>query len=229
MFYNPRMNGLRSGLGLVLAATLTTACGSTTFKPRRIVAEPFLASAGLLEASTSGLPRTFCLAKAALPARPRIVVESPSIWRTIDVPVLAVPEADFERLSRTLHDVVCRELQDACDIELAPDPGVLRLRLAVTEPAQAWVVFDTFTVHLPRERLAAQSDTLATSTAAFLGGATIEAELVDPATGRVLLAAAGPISEPGTAMPPSWSELTERLDRWADALLVTLRRDGGTR
>lgn len=223
LFYNPGMNGLRLGLLVSLAAIVASACSSPSFKPRRIVAEPFLANAGRLDASSSGLPRVYRSTDGGLPASPRILVESPSIWRSIEVPVLAVDEDDLDRLARALHEVVSTRLQPVCDVELALDPGVLRLRLAITEPAESWVVFETFTVHLPREKLASEHDALAPSTASFVDGASIDVELSDPATGRVLLAATGSLRRDGDATTPTWTELTGHFARWADALAGTLR------
>ncbi len=70
-----------------------------------------------------------------------------------------------------------------------PGPGVMRLRIAITEADSSYVVLDTVSTILPIGLAIAGIQTLATGSCSFVGSAGIEVEMQDSLTGKRLAAA----------------------------------------
>jgi hypothetical protein len=110
-----------------------------------------------------------------------------------------------------------------------PGPGVMRIRVALTEAEGAPVVADIVS-SLPPFRLVSSTTKLATGAHAFVGRASIEGEVTDALTGTRLLAAVDRRSgEKSLATAGEWNDVKAAMDYWAvrlDQRLVQERKLG---
>ncbi len=107
-----------------------------------------------------------------------------------------------------------------------PGPGVMRLRVAITEAEDANVTMDTISTVLPIGLALAGMQTVATGTTSFVGSAGIEAELLDSETGRRLMAAVdrragGKVTGEFDKLD-EWRTVRAALDYWAGRLQTRL-------
>jgi len=151
-------------------------------------------------------------------------VESPSIWRTIEAPLAEVSEGDMERVARFLHDATTAALAPDFRVAYFPRPGALRIRLAVIEAAERWVVLDTFSLLLPPERLASEESGLSSATAALVGRARIDVVVSDSVTGDVhLVASDHTIFGQNAEGPATWEAMSAGFKRFGERLRRTVR------
>jgi hypothetical protein len=105
-----------------------------------------------------------------------------------------------------------------------PGPGVLRLRIALTEARASNAVLDTVSSVVPQLRVLSGAKELATGTAAFVGTAGVEAEIEDSLTERRL--AAGVDRRVGGknigGVTDSWNDVQKSFDFWSERLRTRL-------
>ena len=120
--------------------------------------------------------------------------------------------------------VVYDELDGPFDIVNEPGPGVLRLRVAITEAKGARVVGKTVTTVVPQLRLLTTIAGVATDTQVFVGKVTIEAEVTDSMTNERLAAAVD--ERAGTkalrSLGGQWKDVKNAFDYWADRIRARL-------
>ena len=107
-----------------------------------------------------------------------------------------------------------------------PGPGVMRLRVALTEADSSYVVLDTVSTVLPIGLALAGLQTAATGSCSFVGSAGVEAELQDSQTGKRLMAAVdrrvgGKVTGQGDKFD-EWRTVKNAVDYWADRLQTRL-------
>lgn len=98
----------------------------------------------------------------------RVLIEPVVLWEPDGEKLSDVPRPELEQLSRSLQESMRRELAQEFDIVEEPEPGTLRLRLALVDV----------------ERSSTSSD------AVFMGTVSIEVEVLDASSGERLVAAA---------------------------------------
>jgi hypothetical protein len=105
-----------------------------------------------------------------------------------------------------------------------PGPDVMRLRVAITEAKGSRVVLDTLSTVVPQMRALSGVKRVATGTAAFVGEAGVEAELLDSMNNRRLAAAidrrVGQKRLRGSL--DKWDDVREAFDFWAERLKTRL-------
>ena len=157
----------------------------------------------------------------------KVLVERVTVWRPVDSDLSEVPEEDFRRLASYRHTAMVKSLRDDYEIVKTPGPGVLRLRVAIVEAAESWVVLDTFSTVIPQFHLISAGRRLATGTHAFVGAAGVEGEIVDAVTGERLLA--GVDRRVGSkvirGMIDSWDDVMTAYDYWAQRIRDRLREE----
>lgn len=142
----------------------------------------------------------------------RILFEPVAIWRSGASSLNDVSQADLERLAWTLQRAVAARLARGYTLVDGPGPGVLRVRLALTDARQEDPVLDVFTWAVPPAVTPGAEAALAPATRRFVDAAAIEGEVSDAETGAVLAAGvdrrrAKPIT--------TWAELDAAASGWA--------------
>ena len=110
-----------------------------------------------------------------------------------------------------------------------PGPGVMRLRVALTEADASYVVLDTISTVVPVGLALSGLQALATGSCAFVGSAGVEAELQDSQTGKRLMAAVdrrvgGKMTGQGDKFD-QWRTVKNAVDYWAERLQTRLAEE----
>ncbi len=139
--------------------------------------------------------------------------------------------AERQMLGNVLRSSFVRSMSGAYPIASEPGPGVMRLRLAISDVEATNPLLNTSTTVVPAARLLSEGQRLATGTQTFAGSATLEAEFVDTETGRQL--AAGVDRRFGKKQIANsasrWGQVRKIFDNWAEEMTRSLVgvRDAG--
>lgn len=115
-----------------------------------------------------------------------IEIDSVGLWGDENTAKLSAE--DRQRLTDVLFTVLSEELGKYFHLVEEPGPNSLRLRVAVTQARGANVPLRTLTTVIPQLRLGSSAVGLGTDTAATVGSATVEMELLDGVTDERLAA-----------------------------------------
>jgi hypothetical protein len=117
-----------------------------------------------------------------------------------------IKEQDLTDIKNYMHSALVEAIEDGYEIVYRPGPGVARLRVAITDLKKSRPVMNI----LPQTKLIGSG----------LGGATLEAELVDSETGEQIGAIVE--SQLGKRLSlegiSTWGDAKGVMDRWADRL-----------
>ena len=117
-----------------------------------------------------------------------IILDSVTLWVKGQEGTRLTPEEKqmlTDTLYRALHDQLSAQFQ----LAERPQPGALRMRVALTQVKGANVPLRTVTTVIPQLRILAAAAALSTNVAYTVGTATIEGEILDAITHRRLAAA----------------------------------------
>src|SRR5262249_39116537 len=144
--------------------------------------------------------------KAAWPRYDAIYIESATLWVNDESKKLDPKDQKMltDMLFKAMHD----KLGEVFKLVNAPAPGVIQLRMALTEAKGARVALNTITTVVPQLRAVSTIAGLATDTAALVGTASLEGEAVDAITHDRLAAVVD--SRAGT------KGVLRMLSKWAD-------------
>jgi hypothetical protein len=111
----------------------------------------------------------------------------------------------------------------------APGPGVMRVRVAITEAEDSNVTLDTISTIVPIGLALNSLAALATGEWGFTGSAGLEVELLDSVSGRRLAAAVdrrtgGKVSGKGDKFD-DWRTIQSALDYWANQMRTRLAEE----
>jgi hypothetical protein len=138
---------------------------------------------------------------------------------------------DQQMLADRMHTAVVTALGKDWKITEQPGPGVLVIRSALTEAGGSKVALDIVATLIPQVRLLATIGGLAADTAATVGRARAEAEVLDGASGEQLMAAVD--ERVGTrgiqGVTDKWSDVQMAFDDWAERLRLRLAEHRGSR
>ena len=124
-------------------------------------------------------------------------------------------EADLLRIANDFEAAVRHRLGRSFTVVDAPGPGVLVIRLGITEARASDPVLDVLTASGGSDAAPASDGPLPPEVAKFVANAAIEGEVQDAQT-KVLLAQGVDRRPPGVAPATTWGELDQRFARWAD-------------
>ena len=110
-----------------------------------------------------------------------------------------------------------------------PGPGVMRLRIAITEADSSYVVLDTVSTIVPIGLALSGIQTLATGSCSFVGSAGMEIEMQDSHTGKRLAAAVdrrvgGKVTGKGDKFD-KWRTVKNAVDYWAERMQTRLAEE----
>jgi hypothetical protein len=125
---------------------------------------------------------------------------------------------DQQKLSSYYYNKLNEDLGRKFQIVDRPGPGVMIVRVALTDPAAATPVLRSVSVVVPQARLLNSVANLATGSYAFVGSAQSEGEVVDSQTGERLAAAvdrrSGGLSIKNASVW-QWGDAQNAMDYWA--------------
>lgn len=156
----------------------------------------------------------------------KVQVDPVTIWLGEDSAADDVPKEDLQRLADLFHAKLVEKLSEDYELAAAAGPGVLRVRVALTDAEASNPFLDTISTYIPQAYVVSAVLTLPADTAAFVGEASFEAQLRDAASGELLGAAVG--RQAGTkyvfaGTTSSWGDVERAIDVWTTQLRDNLR------
>jgi len=152
----------------------------------------------------------------------KIMIDDVAVW--MDQPVGEDEKKEYAVLAQYMKTAMERELGKDYNIVSDPGPDTIRLRTALTSAEGSNVPLDIVTTYIPIGRVISEGKNLATGTQSFVGGASIEVELLDSLTGERLAAAvdsrAGGKTYEGST--DTWGDVKGAIDYWAERVRVRL-------
>jgi uncharacterized protein DUF3313 len=208
----------------VLAATLlflVAACAS-----RRPQTPPemsgFLDDYSLLREGAAGeVALVYRNPKAEWTSYREVLLEPVTLWRSGRKSLDAVPEEDLLRLVDDLEGAVRRRLGEGFRIVDAAGPGVMRIRLAITEARATDPILDVLRAHARPDQVPATGP-LHPETRRFIEHAAIEGEIRDAKTDQLLAAGVDRRRREGALPIDTWAEVDRAIDFWAERVCTRL-------
>jgi hypothetical protein len=157
-----------------------------------------------------------------------VIIDSVTFWKTSEESKIS--EEDAQRLTDYLYAQLQAQLSKDYQIVEKPGPGVMRLRVAITEAKGAIVVGNAVTTIIPPLRLLAVAGGVAADTSAFVGEAAVEADIRDSLTEERLAAAVDERAGGKTIRGglKKWSHVDRAFEYWAERLRERLAEFRGS-
>jgi hypothetical protein len=221
---SPSSHPFARGALIALLGSAALSCASDSSTPQqaqRVVRTSFLGDYSELERGASGQALLRYVEPTADFSRyDKIVMDPVVIWakETSDLAELPIDEV------QSLVDYADGSLRDRLGRDYAfvdrPGPGVMRLRVAITEAEGAPAVMGTVSGTGPGARLITGARKLATGTSVFVERAGAEVEILDSLTQQRLVAAID--RQLVQTQAESWDDIHRILDLWSDRLAQRL-------
>ena len=171
--------------------------------------------------------------QADFAAYDKIWLEPVTLWLGPDSGLKDASPEDRQRLADAFYKAMQEKLSEDFDLVTGPEPGAMRVRIALTDAESSNPTLDTLSTYVPQARLlsTAASFALGSDTAAFVGDASAEAEVRDAQTGTLL--AAGVDRRAGTKSIgdgtfDKWGDAYRAFDHWAEQFSANLHKRRGT-
>ncbi len=159
----------------------------------------------------------------------KVLIEPVTFWGDSSSKVSV---QDQQQLCSYYYNKLNEDLAKKFQLADRPGPGVMTLRVALTDPTTATPVLRSVSVVVPQARLLNSVTNLATGSYAFVGSAQSEAEIDDSQTGERLAAAVDKRSG-GLSIKNAdvwqWGDAENAMDHWAQQMadrLSTLQSGG---
>jgi hypothetical protein len=157
----------------------------------------------------------------------KVLLEPVTLWRSGRGSLDAVPERDLLRLIADLEGAVRRRLGDGFELVDRPQPGVMRIRLAITEARASDPILDVLRARGDGD-VTSESGPLHPETRRFIESAQIEGEIRDAGTDQLLAAGVDRRRREGALPIDTWADVDRALDFWAERVCSRLEaRTGG--
>jgi hypothetical protein len=127
--------------------------------------------------------------KARFKSYKKVWVEPVQVWRGGKSSAKDLEKEDATYLSQFLWSRLDEEFRKDYMMAQEPGPGVMRLRVGITEAGKSIPVLDNLTAAYPAAYVLSKGKKYIGGTESFVGKASIEAEVTDSQTGEVLAAA----------------------------------------
>jgi Protein of unknown function (DUF3313) len=211
-------------LGAVLLLLLACSCGT---RPRPRPSEDmsgFLDDYSLLrEGGPGDVALVYRNPKADWTEYHAVLLEPVTLWRSGRGSLDPVPEDDLLRLIGAFENALRRRLGEGFRLVDEPGPGVMRIRLAITEARASDPILDVL-----RARSAPMAPPpdgpIDPELRRFIEAAAIEGEIRDARTNELLAAGVDRRRREGAFPIDTWVAIDRALDFWADRLCTRLER-----
>jgi hypothetical protein len=158
-----------------------------------------------------------------------VLLEPVTLWRSGRKSLGPVPEEDLLRLVSDFQDAVRQRLGEGFAMVQQPGPGVMRIRLGITDAKASDRVLDVLSAPQGTGRPhPAGAGALHAETKRFLASAVIEGEIRDAQTNALL---AEGVDWRRQDAPPfeTWAEVDRALGFWAERVCTRLEARTGQR
>jgi len=157
------------------------------------------------------------------------IIEPVTLWRSGKGALDPVPADDLKELVTAFEYAVRDRLGEAFRVVSTAGPGVMRIRLAITEARADDPILDVLTAHGDVSGSRVGADTaLDPETRRFLDRAAIEGEIRDAQTDALLAQGIDQRSEDSPELR-TWGDIRRGLARWADRSCQRLEARTGRR
>jgi len=158
-----------------------------------------------------------------------VIIDSVTFWTEGSEGSKGVSAEEQQALTDYTYEALHRELGKVLKIVTSPGPGVMRLRVALTEAKGARVASKTVTAVIPQLRLIATLGGMAADVAVTVGTASMEMEATDSLTNRRLAAAADERWGTKTLRGglKKWSDAKNAIDYWAERVRTRIQEVRG--
>jgi hypothetical protein len=158
----------------------------------------------------------------------KVLLEPVTLWRSGRNSLDACPEDDLLRLAGGLENAVRRRLGEGFQLVEEPGPGVMRIRLAITEARASDPILNVLRAH-GDSATAPGEGPLNPETRRFIEAAEIEGEIRDARTNTLLAAGVDRRRRHGAPPIDTWAEVVRAMDFWADRVCTRLEARTGRR
>jgi hypothetical protein len=150
----------------------------------------------------------------------KVLIDPITLWRPAKSDLAKLDDKEVQTLGNYLHKAIKTQLKKDYKIVTVPGQGVMRIRVAITEASDSSVPLNMITTIVPVGFVISEGEQLITGTAAFVGAASVEIEITDSTSGKVLAEAVD--RRVGTKnLIESWStwdDVDKAYDYWASRL-----------
>lgn len=157
----------------------------------------------------------------------KVLFEPVALWRSGRETLTPIPEDDLVRLVARFASVVRARLGARFEVVTDPEPGTLRLRLAITDARAADPVVDVLTVSPEEDDAAGGTGALGAELATFVDAAVIEGEVRDAVSGDLLAQGIDRRTKGAPTRLDTWEALDRALAFWADRVCGRLESRAG--
>lgn len=223
-----RMAGARAARVWLLLLLVAGGCA----RPKPVAPPPdmsgFLDDYSLLrEGGANDVHLIYRNPKADWRAYNAVMLEPVTLWRSGRQSLKPVPEEDLLRLVTDFQSAVHAHLEKDFRFVDRPGPGVMRIRLGITDARASDPVLDVLTAsHGTGRPHPAGSGALDPETRRFLESAAIEGEIRDSQT-NVLLAEGVDRRRREIPASETWGQVDRAFDFWAERMSAKLERRTG--
>ena len=183
----------------------------------------------LREGGPDDLWRSYRNPKADWHAYHAVMLEPVTLWRSGRKSLDPVPHEDLLRLVTDFQSAIRTAFGEDFQVVDRAAPGVIRVRVGITDARAADPVLDVMTARRGTGRPHPAGDgPLHAETRRFLASAVIEGELRDAQT-NALLAEGIDRRRPGAPALETWADVDRGFARWADRACARLQARIGAR
>ena len=124
--------------------------------------------------------------KAKFKSYDKVLLEPVQVWRGEKSDAKDMDKEDTQYLSQYLWSRLDEELRKDYTMTKTPGPGVMRVRVGITEAGKGIPLLDNLTAAYPTTLLMSKGKKALFGTESFVGKASIEVEATDSQTGELL-------------------------------------------
>ena len=185
---------------------------------------------GLVEKKDSKLIYNYVYQKpdAELSGYTKFLIDSITMFPHPEADFKGINANDLALLQKHFHDAMVKALTEKSGYQVVeePGPGVMRIRVAITDVVPVQPTMNTLTTFVPQMRLLSGAVNMATGSNFFVGSIGIEAEFVDADSNERLAMLvskqAGKKYVPFTGRKlqstSKWGQVEQAMDYWAKKL-----------
>jgi len=220
-----------TALGMSLAASLLSGCTST-FQARKAPPSGFLGDYSQLRPGQGDEALlVYVNPQAQFKKYDKVMLDPVRVYASQGGALAKLPKEELQNLVNYLDATLREHLKANYAIVNAPGPGVMRLRVAITEAKGSRVVLDTISSVLPYGMALSGLKTVVTGSGTSVGRVGGEFEAVDSVSGQRLTAAVDArIGRKYTGKFDKfnkWHAAQDAFDYWAERLQTRLREERG--
>jgi hypothetical protein len=155
----------------------------------------------------------------------KVLLDHVTLWRESDRGFGDIPDADLDRLAVRLFTDLYEALDEDYEMVSEPGPGVMRVAVAITDVGHANAPMDIYNADVDaKDRVEHEAGALGDPIRGFLVNASLEVELTDAVTRRVLAAALDRrlAERVQDGRFDSWTDVEWGFDAWARLLATRL-------